>query len=267
MTRQTTYVLAAVSAVLYLMLTWMFGSRELLTNIWNSDSWHSSALFAWLLAVLILGAGYIQAQRLPAEGVNLKQSRPELETPGQVHDPRIWDLLLGNTYLALLWLPLRFFVGRQWFSSGWNKSQNDAWMDTGFALRGYWERVVQVPEQGSAPIYYDWYRDFIQYMLDNEWYTWFAKVVVYGEILVGLGLIVGGLVGIAAFFGTLMNFSFMLAGTASSNPVLFGLGVLIVLGWKVAGYWGLDRYLLPLLGTPWGRLEDRSTPSTPPEQP
>ena len=43
----------------------------------------------------------------------------------------------------------------------------------------------------------------------------------------------------------------VLAGSASTNPVLFGLGVFLVLGWKVAGFWGLDRYLLPLLGTPW----------------
>ncbi len=78
-----------------------------------------------------------------------------------------------------------------------------------------------------------------------------AKLVAYGEVLVGLGLIVGALVGVAAFFGTLMNFSFMLAGTTSTNPVLFGLAVFLVLAWKVAGYWGLDRYLLPALGTPW----------------
>jgi thiosulfate dehydrogenase [quinone] large subunit len=88
-------------------------------------------------------------------------------------------------------------------------------------------------------------------MLDNGWYTWFAQLVAWGETLVGLGLLVGALVGIAAFFGTLMNFSFLLAGTTSTNPVLFGLGVFLVLAWKVAGFWGLDRWLLPLLGTPW----------------
>jgi len=60
-----------------------------------------------------------------------------------------------------------------------------------------------------------------------------------------------GLVGIAAFAGTLMNFSFLMAGTVSSNPVLFGLTVFLVLAWKVAGYWGIDRYLLPTLGAPW----------------
>ncbi len=89
------------------------------------------------------------------------------------------------------------------------------------------------------------------YMLDHQWCTWFAKVIAFGETLVGIGLILGALVGIAAFFGTVLNFNFQLAGSASTNPVLFGLGVLLVLAWKVAGWRGLGRRLLPLLGTPW----------------
>jgi thiosulfate dehydrogenase [quinone] large subunit len=45
--------------------------------------------------------------------------------------------------------------------------------------------------------------------------------------------------------------AFLLAGTTSTNPVLAMLGMLLVLAWKNAGYVGLDRFLLPLLGTPW----------------
>ena len=48
-----------------------------------------------------------------------------------------------------------------------------------------------------------------------------------------------------------MNFNFMLAGSASTNPVLFVLAILIVLAWKVSGYYGLDYALLPALGVPW----------------
>jgi thiosulfate dehydrogenase [quinone] large subunit len=32
---------------------------------------------------------------------------------------------------------------------------------------------------------------------------------------------------------------------------MFTLAVGLMLAWKVAGYYGLDRYLLPALGTPW----------------
>jgi hypothetical protein len=48
-----------------------------------------------------------------------------------------------------------------------------------------------------------------------------------------------------------MNMSFLLAGSASSNPIVFTLAVGLMLAWKVAGYYGVDRYLLPRLGTPW----------------
>ncbi len=57
--------------------------------------------------------------------------------------------------------------------------------------------------------------------------------------------------GIAAFFGVFMNLNFMLAGAVSINPIIGTLAILIVLAWRIAGYYGLDSVLLPLLGTPW----------------
>ena len=41
-----------------------------------------------------------------------------------------------------------------------------------------------------------------------------------GELLIGIALIVGALTGIAAFFGGFMNWNFMMAGSASANPLL-----------------------------------------------
>jgi len=78
-----------------------------------------------------------------------------------------------------------------------------------------------------------------------------GKVIALGETAVGLGLIFGAFTGIAAVSGSFLNMNFMLAGSASTNPVLLLLGVAIVLAWKVAGYYGVDRFLLPILGTPW----------------
>lgn len=112
-------------------------------------------------------------------------------------------------------------------------------MSGGSALQGYWERAVTIPEQGRPAVTYAWFRDFLEFMLRHDTYTWFGKVVAVGELLVGIGLIVGALVGVAAFFGTLMNFNFQLAGSASTDPVLFGMGVFLVLAWKVAGYVGV----------------------------
>jgi thiosulfate dehydrogenase (quinone) large subunit len=252
MTRQRTWILTAISVAVFVLLSWIFADGLFRGPLWNAEDWVSSPLVTYLLIGVIVLVGWYQASRLPAAGVPLRAGADAM-TAGQVADPVGWRLLLGNVYLALFWLPVRFFVGRDWLSAGWHKVTDPEWTQTGAALQSYWERAAAIPEQGRPAITYDWFRQFLQFMLDNGWYTWFAKLIAFGEVLVGLGLLVGALVGIAAIFGTVMNFSFMLAGSASSNPVLFGLAVFLVLAWKVAGYWGLDRWLLPILGTPWQR--------------
>ena len=83
---------------------------------------------------------------------------------------------------------------------------------------------------------------------------------------VGLGLLLGVLTGFAAFFGAFLNMSFLLAGSASTNPVMFTLAVGVMLAWRVAGYYGVDRWLLPLLGTPW-RKKPAAEGSSPSPQP
>jgi len=250
MTRSRTYLLTAISAVLFILLSWIFADGLFNKNWWDSAAYSNSAIFTYVLLAIIVASGLYQARQLPAGGVSTDFGDVSA-TPGQTEDPRFWRLLTGNVYWALLWLPLRFFIGREWITAGEEKLRSSAWMNGGTALKGYWTGATAVPQTGSPRITYGWYRDLLHYMLTHEWYTWFAKVIAIGEFLVGLGLLIGALVAIAAFFGTVMNFSYLLAGTASSNPVLFGLSVFIILGWKVAGYWGLDRYLLPALGVPW----------------
>jgi thiosulfate dehydrogenase [quinone] large subunit len=48
-----------------------------------------------------------------------------------------------------------------------------------------------------------------------------------------------------------LNWNFVMAGTASTNALLFAISTWLVLAWKTAGWIGLDRWLLPALGTPW----------------
>lgn len=171
---------------------------------------------------------------------------------GQVlQDPPFVQWLLTNPRAGWLWIIPRVWLGWQWLQSGLGKFANPAWTDTGAALQGFWKGAVQVPAQGKPPITFDWYRSFLQTLLDAQAYTWFAKLVVAGELIVGVLLIVGAFTGIAAFIGGFMNWNFMMAGTASTNPLFFLIAVGLILAWKVSGHIGLDRYLLPLIGTPW----------------
>lgn len=165
--------------------------------------------------------------------------------------------LFNDTRAAWLWLPLRIWLGWQWIDAGAHKFTNPAWMDTGAALKGFWTGAVAIPEAPARPaIAFDWYRSFLQFLLDAQAYTWFAKLVVIGELLVGIALILGAFVGFAAFFSGLMNWNFMMAGSASTNPLLFTIAVGIILAWKVAGYLGADFFLLRWIGTPWSRPDN-----------
>jgi thiosulfate dehydrogenase (quinone) large subunit len=192
----------------------------------------------WLLAIAVIVLMIVDS-RDPAA--------PDVE----VASPRFARYLFGNTRAGLFWLPIRIFVGFQWLDAGWHKLTGEGWVDGGSSLLGYWQNAVAIPEEGRPPITYEWYRSFIQALIDSGAEDWMAWVITVGEIAVGVGLLLGVLTGVAAFFGALMNMSFLLAGSASTNPIMFTLAVGLMLAWKVAGYYGLDRWLLPLLGVPW----------------
>lgn len=255
-TRERVWTLTTLSVALYVVLSLVFADGLFTSPFWNGASWINSPLITYFLILAIVLAGWAEARRIPENGIPLRLDAGRT-TPGQIQDPASWRLLTGNTYFALLWLPLRFFAGRNWLENGWQKVGDPDWMNGGDAVKSFWERAVAIPESGMPRILpeHSWYRDFLNSMLGNGWYGWVAKVIAWGETLIGLGLLVGALVGLTAFFGTLLNFNYLLAGSAGANPELFGIGVLLILAWKVAGYWGLDRWILPALGAPWVRAE------------
>jgi len=170
----------------------------------------------------------------------------------EIEGPAFTRYLFSNRRAGLFWLPIRIFLGFEWVVAGWHKLSGHGWVDGGASLLGYWQNAVKVPAQGSAPVTFDWYRSFLQLLIDSHSQGWFGWLITLGELAVGIGLLVGALVGIAAFFGVVMNMSYLLAGSTSVNPIMFTLAVGLMLAWKVAGYYGLDRYLLPRLGVPWG---------------
>ena len=137
---------------------------------------------------------------------------------------------------APLFLGMRLFLGWEWLESGLRKYHDPRWLETGEALRSYWERAAVVPKPpAKPPITYPLYRSVIEFMLEHGWEIWFKYVIVFGEILVAVGLLLGALTAIAAFFGMLMNFSFLYAGSVSSNPTFIILGLLIIIGWPRVG--------------------------------
>jgi thiosulfate dehydrogenase [quinone] large subunit len=174
-----------------------------------------------------------------------------------VSDPPLARALLGSTRAGLLWLPVRVYLGYQWLSAGLGQLRDPAWMDGSRVLAFWWDAVDGPGSHDHMSASFAWYRWFLGWLIDANASDLVARLVVFGELAVGLGLVVGAFVGIAAFFGAVMNMNFMLAGDASSNPLLFLGAVGLMLAWRIAGHYGVDRWLLPSVGTPWtSRAED-----------
>ena len=167
-----------------------------------------------------------------------------------LQDPPLVQKLFSDPRAGWIWLLPRLWLGWQWIDAASHKVSSPAWVQTGEALKGFWMSAVAV-NNGKGVIAYDWYRGFIQGLLDAQAYTWFAKVVAYGELLIGIALIIGAFTGVAAFLAGFMNWNFMMAGSASVNPFFFVIAVGLILAWKVSGYIGADYFLLRWLGTPW----------------
>lgn len=172
-----------------------------------------------------------------------------------VQDNPISRFLFVSTKSAWVWLILRVYLGYTWLSAGIGKLQSPAWIGEakGTALQGFSQGAIAKAAEGEVVGLYAW---FMEHIIGTN-AGLFSYFVVFGEILIGLGLILGCLTGIAAFFGGVMNFSFLLAGTVSTNPFMFVISVFLIMAWKVAGWYGVDRYLLVKLGTPWTVIGER----------
>jgi thiosulfate dehydrogenase (quinone) large subunit len=244
-------------------LVWTLGIAAAAVLVWMEnpwfrpedigDAWRSAATIAFW--VLFLAVVVLLFQERNTSGA----------TEVQVEGPAFSRFLFSNTQAGVFWLPIRLFLGFAWLEAATHKITGGGWLDGGAALKGFWTAAVALPDQGRPPISYEWYRDFVNWLLSINAEPWFAWLIVLGELAVALGLIFGALTGFAAFFGALMNMSFLLAGSASTNPVLFTMAIGLILGWKVAGWVGLDRYLLPFVGVPWGSPVSTTRPAEPPD--
>jgi thiosulfate dehydrogenase [quinone] large subunit len=159
--------------------------------------------------------------------------------------------LFGAVRWAWIWLILRIYVGYEWLMAGWGKINNPVWAGSkaGTALTGFLKGAL-AKTSGAHPDVQGWYAWFLQNVVIPRAAFW-SYLVSYGEFLVGVALILGIFTGLAAFFGSFMNANYLLAGAVSTNPILLLLAIFIVLAWRTAGWWGLDRWVLTALGTPW----------------
>ena len=170
---------------------------------------------------------------------------------GRFEEPPFLKWLFTSTTAAWIWVVPRVYFGWEWLQAGWDKV-NGGWLGDPAALQGFAGYAITLHEGEHPAVNYGWYVSFLEW-IGGDAASIMSPIIAVGEVLIGLALIVGLLSGIAAFFGGILNLSFGLAGSAGVNPVYFLFEVLFILAWRNVGYIGLDRWALPMVGTPWQR--------------
>ena len=151
------------------------------------------------------------------------------------------NFLRENKIAAGILTVLRLYLGYEWMTAGYHK------LAGGFDTSGFLKGAIANPVKGpDGSVVYGWYVNFLQHMALPNAHI-FNTMIPLGEFLVGLGLILGCLTTAAMFFGLVMNFSYMFAGTVSSNPMDILIGVIIIAAGYNAGRIGLDRWVIPFI--------------------
>jgi thiosulfate dehydrogenase [quinone] large subunit len=167
-------------------------------------------------------------------------------------------------------LAARAWVGFKFLESGWDKVQSSAWVgdDAGAAVTGFLNGALAKAPGGAAagehPEVAGWFATLTrEIFLPNA--ALFGYLVAFGEVLVGIALILGIFTKFSAIMGLTMNFAFLFAGTSSDNVMMVLLLLpMVLVGGSAATYYGVDRFLMPAIQR-WN--ERRTQPPVPPTIP
>ncbi|UHA75228.1 DoxX family protein [Paenibacillus sp. 481] len=138
-----------------------------------------------------------------------------------------------NVVVKWLLIVVRVMLGWYWFKAALNKLQKGNFDATQY-ISGAIEK-----SQGAKPSIPDWWGQFLESVVMPNIQI-FNFIVPVGELLVGIGLIVGLFTKTAAFFGFMMNYAFFLSGSVSLNPTMIIASLLILISLHQAGSIGLD---------------------------
>ena len=246
-----------------LAITIVAGAWTLFHVIWNfagqttDDYWGIALLILFALALILAFVQFFQ-ERSTLKAASSTERFPE---------PAIGKFFLASAGSAPMWFVVRMEVGAEWLLAGWEKIQSPAWGTSGKAISGFVAGAL-AKTTGPNPAVQGWYAWFLQHLVQPNAGLW-SFLITYGEFAVGLGVLLGVLAGIAAGFGVLMNLNYLLAGTVSINPILGMFGLFLVFSWRVCGWIGGDRWLLPAIGLPWkaGAWFRPQTPALPSASP
>jgi thiosulfate dehydrogenase (quinone) large subunit len=146
-------------------------------------------------------------------------------------------LLRESKVSASMLVVLRLILGFSFLKAGFDH------LTVGiFDASGFIKAAIANPVEGpNGDILYSWYVLILKFVvLPNV--DVFNTIIPTGEFLIGIGLIFGTFTTAMAFFALVLNFSYVLAGNISSNPLDILMGIIILCSGCNAGRFGLDRW-------------------------
>lgn len=153
-------------------------------------------------------------------------------------------------------VPLRLFLGVTFVYAGLQKLTDPQYFNA--AARGYIGQQITNFAHGS-PLH-----DFLLNVAAPH-AVLFGTLVAYGELAIGLGVLLGLLLRPAAFFGILVNLTFFLSADWHVYPYFYGSDLVYLFGWITLLLAGPANQVLPALDT-WLTMQ-LVTRAKPREQP
>ncbi|MYL34788.1 DoxX family membrane protein [Pontibacillus yanchengensis] len=148
-------------------------------------------------------------------------------------------MLRENKLAAAVLTFLRVYLGYQWITAGWGK------VTGGFDATGFMQGAIG-KATGDHPAVQGWWASFLKNVAVPNGEL-FSFLVAWGELLVGIALILGLFTTIATLMGITMNFAFLFSGTTSTNPQMVLIAIFILVAGFNAGKYGLDRWVIPFI--------------------
>jgi thiosulfate dehydrogenase (quinone) large subunit len=154
--------------------------------------------------------------------------------PAERTTPGVFTWLRESKVASIAWLAVRVWIGIMWIQAGWAKvfgAENPYFLhNNGSGVAGF--------AGHGAPAYSWWGSIMHSFVVPNA--SWIAVIVAFGELAIGLGLVVGFLTRTAAVASLLLLFTYIMSGTASVCG-FYALCALIVLAtWRTSTWISVD---------------------------
>lgn len=153
--------------------------------------------------------------------------------------------LRHNAFARWILLVARLWLGWEWLAAALEKLGSPVWTGAkaGVGVNGFLNHAVSLSTGAHAAVQ-GWYVGLIK-TVALPGATELSYLVTYGELLIGLALLLGCVTTFAALMGAVLNSAYLFAGTVSTNPNMLIIEVFVLIAGFNAAKIGIDYWLIP----------------------